>query len=130
MFQHYLKTIRSKHSDIVFSSKETIMTLLLEETESIYTQLLSCLLDGVKVIEKNILHITKKLVEKVLVNCSLKLKAYLAKLFNSNDALLSDYSKIVEGKLDTSMHTKMNASSDDQDVDHKLSENNSTRCSI
>ncbi|KAL0905038.1 hypothetical protein M5K25_027209 [Dendrobium thyrsiflorum] len=55
MFKHFLKTIRSKHSDTVFSSMETIMTLVLKETESISAQLLSCLLDDVKVVEKNIL---------------------------------------------------------------------------
>ncbi|KAH0469033.1 hypothetical protein IEQ34_002265 [Dendrobium chrysotoxum] len=95
MFQHFLKTIRSKHSNTVFSSIETIMTLVLEETESISAQLLSCLLDGVKVVENNILHTVKKLAEKVLVNCSLRLKPYLAKLFNGNGALLSDYNKII-----------------------------------
>ncbi|KAH0448755.1 hypothetical protein IEQ34_022555 [Dendrobium chrysotoxum] len=70
---HLLKTIRLKHSDIVFFSMETIMTLVLEEIEGICAQLLSGLLDGVKIVEKNILHIAKKLAEKVLVNCSLKL---------------------------------------------------------
>ncbi|KAH0463213.1 hypothetical protein IEQ34_007795 [Dendrobium chrysotoxum] len=46
-------------------------------------------------VENNILHRAKKLDEKALVNCSLKLKSYLAKLFNDNGALLSDYNKIV-----------------------------------
>ncbi|PKU72142.1 Light-inducible protein CPRF2 [Dendrobium catenatum] len=82
MFQHFMNTIRSKHFDSVFSSMETFMTLVLEEIESISAQFLSCLLDGVKVIEKNILHTTKKLAEKVLVYCSLKLKPYLSKLFS------------------------------------------------
>ncbi|KAH0460804.1 hypothetical protein IEQ34_008379 [Dendrobium chrysotoxum] len=103
-----------KHSDIIFSSMKTIMTLVLEKTESISAQFLSCLFDGVKVFENNVLHTTKK-VEKVLVNCSLKLKPYLAKLFNGNDALLSDYNKIVvavfQGKPDTLIHNEMNASS-------------------
>ncbi|KAL0903615.1 hypothetical protein M5K25_028006 [Dendrobium thyrsiflorum] len=93
--KHFLKTVRSKHFDTIFSSMETIMTLVLEETESIYAQLLSCMLDGVKVVEKNILYRAKKLAEKVLVICSLKLKPYLAKLFNGNGALSSYYSKIV-----------------------------------
>ncbi|KAH0464464.1 hypothetical protein IEQ34_007250 [Dendrobium chrysotoxum] len=92
-FSNFLKTIRSKHSNTVFSLIDTIMTLVLEETESIFTQLLSYLLDGVKVVEKNILHTIKKLAEKVLVNCSFKLKPYFATLFNGNGALLSDYNK-------------------------------------
>ncbi|KAH0448429.1 hypothetical protein IEQ34_022229 [Dendrobium chrysotoxum] len=107
MFQYFLKKIRSKHSDTIFSLIEITMKLILEETESISTQLLSCLLDGVKVVEKNILHTAKKQAEKVLVNYSLKLKPYLAKLFNGNGALLSDYNKIVaavfQGKPDTSI---------------------------
>ncbi|KAH0465506.1 hypothetical protein IEQ34_005609 [Dendrobium chrysotoxum] len=57
-------------------------------------KLLSCLLDGVKVVEKNILHTAKKLAEKVLVNFSLKLKPYLAKLFNGNGALLMKIRKL------------------------------------
>ncbi|KAH0466563.1 hypothetical protein IEQ34_003801 [Dendrobium chrysotoxum] len=112
--KYFLKTIRAKHYDIVFSSVETIMTLILEETESIYAQFLLCLLDGVKVVEKNILHTAKKLAEKVLVNCSLKLKPYLARLFNDNGALLSDYNKIVavvfQWKFDTSIQNEINAS--------------------
>ncbi|PKU75687.1 hypothetical protein MA16_Dca023027 [Dendrobium catenatum] len=52
MFQHFLKKIRSKHFDTIFSLMECIMTIILQEIESISTQLLSCLLDGVKVVEK------------------------------------------------------------------------------
>ncbi|KAL0911770.1 hypothetical protein M5K25_019932 [Dendrobium thyrsiflorum] len=40
------KTIRLKHFDIVFSSMETVMTLVLEEAESISIQLLSCDIHG------------------------------------------------------------------------------------
>ncbi|KAH0434056.1 hypothetical protein IEQ34_026900 [Dendrobium chrysotoxum] len=125
MFQHFLKTIRPKHSDIIFSLMETIMTLVLEETKSVFAQLLSCPLNGVKVVEKNNLHTVTKLAEKVLVNCSVKLKSYLAKLFNGNSALLRDYSKIVvvvfQGKPDTSIQNEMNASGENQEADHKLS---------
>ncbi|KAH0452322.1 hypothetical protein IEQ34_019621 [Dendrobium chrysotoxum] len=71
------------------------------------------MLDGVKAIEKNILHTTKKLTEKIFVNCILKLKPYLAILFNGNGALLSDYNKIVnvvfQEKPDTSIYNEMNA---------------------
>ncbi|KAH0466153.1 hypothetical protein IEQ34_006256 [Dendrobium chrysotoxum] len=36
IFLYFVKTIRSKHSGTVYSSMETIMILVLEETESIY----------------------------------------------------------------------------------------------
>ncbi|KAH0459506.1 hypothetical protein IEQ34_012320 [Dendrobium chrysotoxum] len=91
---HFPKTIRPKHSDIVFSSMITIMTFVLEETESIFAHLLSCLLDDVKVVDKNILHTVKKLAEKVLVNYSLKQKSYLAKLFNDKGPLLMKIRKL------------------------------------
>ncbi|KAH0458529.1 hypothetical protein IEQ34_013844 [Dendrobium chrysotoxum] len=82
--------------------------------------------DGVKVVEKNILHTTKKLAEKVLVNCSLKIKPYLAKLFNGNGATISNYSKIVtdvfQVNSDTSINNEMNASGENQEANNKLSE--------
>ena len=40
----YYATFRSNHSEKVFSSIETIMTLVLEESEDISSELLSCLL--------------------------------------------------------------------------------------
>ncbi|XP_020684979.1 uncharacterized protein LOC110101425 isoform X2 [Dendrobium catenatum] len=126
MFNHFLKTIRPKHSDTVFSSMETVMSLVIEESENIPAKLLSCLLDNLKIDEKNIMSSAKKLAEKVLVNCSLKLKPYLVEAFKGISAPLSDYSKIVaavcQGNLGTLVQNEMNTSGETQADDSKLSD--------
>ncbi|XP_043807720.1 titin homolog isoform X3 [Manihot esculenta] len=48
MFQHFLNAIRDDHPENVFSSMETIMILVLEESEEISPELLSPLLASVK----------------------------------------------------------------------------------
>jgi hypothetical protein len=44
MFQHFFKTISLKHQENIFSSMETIMSLVIEEKEQISKELMSCLL--------------------------------------------------------------------------------------
>ncbi|KAH0462387.1 hypothetical protein IEQ34_009962 [Dendrobium chrysotoxum] len=152
MFNHFLKTIRPKHSDTVFSSMETVMSLVIEESENIPAKLLSCLLDNLKIDEKvtrlhnifihlldynqlcfellcapqNIMSSAKKLAEKVLVNCALKLKPNLVEAFKGICAPLSDYSKIVaavcQGNLGTLVQNEMNTSGETQADDSKLSD--------
>ncbi|KAF8400534.1 hypothetical protein HHK36_013833 [Tetracentron sinense] len=95
MFQHFLKAIRDNHPDNVFSSMETIMTLVLEESEDISTELLSPLLASVEKENQDILPIAKKLGEKVIENCAVKLKPYLMQAVQSLDISVNDYSKIV-----------------------------------
>nr|XP_029122100.1 uncharacterized protein LOC105050720 [Elaeis guineensis] len=95
MFRHFLCTIRPNHSENVFNSMETIMTLVLEESEDISTELLTCLLDTVKKENKDILPIARRLGEKVMSNCTMKLKPYMKGLVNSMSASLSQYSKII-----------------------------------
>ncbi|XP_020576396.1 uncharacterized protein LOC110021984 [Phalaenopsis equestris] len=125
MFHHFLKTIRLKHSDTVFSSMETVMSLVIEESENISAKLLSCLLDNLKTDEKNILSSAKKLAEKVLSNCASKLKPYLVEEFKGTSAL-SDYSKIVtvvcQGNLDTLTQNDISTFGETQADDSKLSE--------
>uniref|UniRef100_A0A2N9HKK0 Uncharacterized protein n=1 Tax=Fagus sylvatica TaxID=28930 RepID=A0A2N9HKK0_FAGSY len=48
MFQNFLKSIRDYHPENVFSSMETIMTLVLEESDNISLELLTTLLASVK----------------------------------------------------------------------------------
>lgn len=48
MFRYFLNTIRPNHSEKIFSSMEMIMTLVLEESEDISSDLILCLLDSVK----------------------------------------------------------------------------------
>lgn len=125
MFHHFLNTIRSKHSYTVFSSMETVMTLVIEESEIISEKLLSCLLDQLRVDKKNIIPQAKKLAEKVLANCALKLKPYMVDLFKDICGPLTDYSKVVaavcHGNVDTSMLNEMN-SSETQADDGKFSD--------
>lgn len=95
MFHHFLRTIGYNDSEYVFSSMETIMTLVIEESEDIPSELLSCLLASVKEDNKDVLPATRKLAEKVFINCGTKLKPYLLDAVNLTGSSLSDYSDIV-----------------------------------
>ncbi|XP_042511174.1 muscle M-line assembly protein unc-89-like [Macadamia integrifolia] len=77
MFQHFLKAIRDAHPENVFSAMETIMTLVLEESEDISSELLSSLLSSVKKENQDVLPIAQKLGKKVIENCASKLKPYM-----------------------------------------------------
>ena len=48
MFQTFLKIIRSNHSPIVFSAMETIMTMVIDESDDMFLDLLSPLLASVR----------------------------------------------------------------------------------
>ena len=48
MLQTFLKIIRSNHSPIVFLAMETIMTMVIDESEDIFLDLLSPLLASVR----------------------------------------------------------------------------------
>ncbi|PIA45788.1 hypothetical protein AQUCO_01600199v1 [Aquilegia coerulea] len=91
MFQYFLKAIREN----VFTSMETIMSLVLEESEEISPSLLYPLLTCVKKDDQDVLPITRKLGEKVLENCTAKLKPYLMDAIKSVGMSPNDYSKIV-----------------------------------
>ncbi|KAL6012141.1 hypothetical protein ACLOJK_002619 [Asimina triloba] len=95
MFGHFLKSIRDIHPDRVFSFMETIMTMVLEESESIPLELISCLLASVKKDNQDTSPIPFKLGEKVISNCSVKLKSYLIREVESAGISLDDYSKVV-----------------------------------
>ncbi|KAJ0984877.1 hypothetical protein J5N97_003233 [Dioscorea zingiberensis] len=95
MFHHFLKTIGSNHSEKVFSSMETIMTLVLEESEDISSDLLSCLVAHAKKNSEDVLPTTRRLAEKVIANCGTRLKPYLVEEVQSMGAPLSEYSDIV-----------------------------------
>ncbi|XP_048444580.1 sister chromatid cohesion protein PDS5 homolog C-like [Pyrus x bretschneideri] len=95
MFQHFLKAIRDYHPENVFSSMETIMTLVLEESEEVSAELLSPLLASVKNDNEDILPIGRKLGERVLESCATKLKDYLVEEVKSLGIVFDDYSKVV-----------------------------------
>ncbi|KAI4377612.1 hypothetical protein MLD38_015210 [Melastoma candidum] len=94
MFRHFLKEIRDYHEETVFTSMETIMTLVIDESEDIAPELLSPVLESVKKNE-SFSPMARKLGEKVLKNCAKKLKPYLCEVLKSLGAELDDYTAIV-----------------------------------
>ncbi|GAV59950.1 hypothetical protein CFOL_v3_03481 [Cephalotus follicularis] len=94
MFQYFLKAIRDYHPENVFSSMETIMTLVLEESEDISLDLLSPILASIKKDNKDVLPVARKLGERVLEACAIKLKPYLIEAIKSSGISLDDYSEV------------------------------------
>ncbi|KAJ4718625.1 Sister chromatid cohesion protein PDS5 B-B like [Melia azedarach] len=95
MFQHFLKVIRSNHPHVVFSSMETIMTLVVDESEDVSSDLLSILLASVRKDNQDVSPISYKLGEKVITNCAAKLKSSLIEAVKSRDVTLDEYAEIV-----------------------------------
>ncbi|RDY02367.1 Sister chromatid cohesion protein PDS5-like B-B, partial [Mucuna pruriens] len=104
MFQHFLRCIRSNHPSDAIHSMESIMTLILQESEQISSDLLRPLLDSVRnenqsiwfnLFSQTISPISWTLGEKVITNCAVKLKPYLAKAVESSGRALNEYALIV-----------------------------------
>jgi hypothetical protein len=95
MFQNFLKSIRDYHPENVFSSMETIMTLVLQESDDISLELLTPILASVKRNNGEILPVAWKLAERVLENSSTKLKPYLIQAVDTLGISFDDYSNIV-----------------------------------
>ncbi|XP_011031466.1 PREDICTED: uncharacterized protein LOC105130590 isoform X2 [Populus euphratica] len=95
MFQLFFKTIRDYHPEDVFSSMETIMSLVLEESEDISVELLSLLLASVKKGDEEVLPVARRLGEEVLESCAAKVKPYLIQTVKSLGVSLDEYSDIV-----------------------------------
>ena len=73
-FQYFLRSTRDDHPEQLFSSMDTIMTLLLEQSEDVL-DLASSNLDFRKIEDKEV--IARKLGEEVIEKCAGKLKPYL-----------------------------------------------------
>ncbi|XP_041020647.1 uncharacterized protein LOC121262297 isoform X2 [Juglans microcarpa x Juglans regia] len=95
MFQNFLKRTRSNHPLSIFSAMETIMTMVIEESEEISLDLLIPLLSSVKKENQTDSPIAWQLGEKVITNCAVKLKHYLKETVQSMGIALDDYSQIV-----------------------------------
>ncbi|KAL0311728.1 UNVERIFIED_CONTAM: Sister chromatid cohesion protein PDS5 [Sesamum radiatum] len=95
MFQNFLKSIRVYHAEVIFASMETIMTLVLEESEDISPDLLNPILATLKRNNEAVMPIAKKLAERVIQNSADKLRPYLTQALESLDASLDDYSEVV-----------------------------------
>ncbi|MCD7453109.1 hypothetical protein HAX54_019767 [Datura stramonium] len=100
MFQHFLKTIREDHSENIFLSMATIMTLVLEESEEVSLELLTPLLASVKKDNEEVTPIARRLGETVFANCAAKLKPYLPQAVESLQISLNEYNKIVTSVLE------------------------------
>ncbi|MED6171778.1 hypothetical protein PIB30_043996 [Stylosanthes scabra] len=95
MFQHFLKEIRESHPENVFSSMETIMILVLDESEDISVDLISPLLFSIKKDNEEVLPIARKLGERVLESCATKLKPYLVQAVRSLGISIEDYGSVL-----------------------------------
>ncbi|XP_026658782.1 sister chromatid cohesion protein PDS5 homolog B-B-like [Phoenix dactylifera] len=84
IFHYFMCTIRPNHLKNIFNSMETIMTLVLEESDDIPRELLMCLLDTVKINNKDVSPIACRLGEKVMSNCIMKLKPYMKGLVDDS----------------------------------------------
>ncbi|ONK60445.1 uncharacterized protein A4U43_C08F18550 [Asparagus officinalis] len=121
MFNYFRKTIRENHSENVFSSMETIMSLVIEESEDISTDLLSPLLEVLKNDNKDALPIAQKLAKKVISNCAPKIRPYLMELIQSKGAPLSEYNEVV-ASICQEDHKETHASAEILADDSKISE--------
>ncbi|KAL2338208.1 hypothetical protein Fmac_012654 [Flemingia macrophylla] len=95
MFEHFLRFIRSSHPYNAFHSMESIMTMILQESDLISSDLLIPLLDSISNENQAISPISWAMGEKVLSNCAIKLKPYLMKAVESSGRTLNDYAHIV-----------------------------------
>jgi hypothetical protein len=77
MFQTFFKTISANHPHDVFLAMETIMTMVIDESDNISLDLLTPLLASVRKENETISPISWKLGEKVITNCVVKLQPYL-----------------------------------------------------
>uniref|UniRef100_A0A2N9FW09 TATA-binding protein interacting (TIP20) domain-containing protein n=1 Tax=Fagus sylvatica TaxID=28930 RepID=A0A2N9FW09_FAGSY len=80
MFQTFFKTISANHPHDVFSAMETIMTMVIDESDNISLDLLSPLLASVRKENETVSPISCKLGEKVITNYVVKLQPYLQEI--------------------------------------------------
>ncbi|KAH9715787.1 Tudor/PWWP/MBT superfamily protein [Citrus sinensis] len=95
MFQHFLKVTRSNHPHFVFAAMETIMTLVIDESEDVSWDLLRILLASVRKENQDVSPTSWKLGEKVFTKCAAKLKTNLKEAVQSRGIALDDYAEIV-----------------------------------
>ncbi|CAN6232436.1 unnamed protein product [Urochloa humidicola] len=93
MFHHFLRTVSSGHPDAVVTCMETIMKLVIEESEDVQPQIASCLLQNVRKEDKESSSPSFELAEKVISACREKLKPVFLQSLKGTS--LSEYSQIV-----------------------------------
>ncbi|KAG5249791.1 muscle M-line assembly protein [Salix suchowensis] len=105
MFQYFLKFIRSNHPQIAILAMETIMTLVIDESEEISVEILTLLLASVNKQNQSFSPIAWKLGERVITNCAAKIKPYLKEAMQSAGIPLDEYAPIVASIFQDESHT-------------------------
>lgn len=117
MFRLLFRTVREYHPENVVLAMETIMTLVINESEDISLQLLSPILSSVRLGNEEVLPIARILGERVLRACASKLKPYIVDAVESNVISLDDYSEVLASVCDAAPHA---AEQNDLDADEPL----------
>ncbi|WOG84102.1 hypothetical protein DCAR_0103282 [Daucus carota subsp. sativus] len=95
MFYNFLGSIRDYHPESIFKYMESVMTLVIEESEDVSLDLMTPILGVLKKDNEDTQTISQKLGEKVLETCTVKIKPYLLQAVKSLGGPLSQYSDIV-----------------------------------
>ena len=97
MFQSFLKMIRSNHPPTVLSAMETIMSLVINESEDISLDLLSSLFAIVRKANQNVSPISWTLGEQIIT----RINAQLEKIMTPTQKLLSKLEDALDVKVDS-----------------------------
>lgn len=93
MFQHFLASASENHTENVSASMQTIMTLVLDESEDISQQLLSVLLTSLRRDKQEASPAALALAVNVVKRCAEKLRPYLTAEMSAEGASQSDFQK-------------------------------------
>ena len=97
MFQSFLKIIRSNHPPIVLSTMETIMNLVIDESEDISLDFLSSLFASIRRESQNVSPTSWKFGEKIII----RINAQLEKIMTPTQKLLSKLKDALDEKVDS-----------------------------
>ncbi|XP_042007075.1 protein starmaker-like isoform X1 [Salvia splendens] len=95
MFQHFLKAISDHLDEPIIANMETIMTLVIEESEDISPDLLAPILATLKKNNQDVTPKARKLAERVIKNSADKLRPYLRPAVTSLNTSFDEYSEVV-----------------------------------
>lgn len=93
MFQHFLASASENHTENVSASMQTIMTLVLDESEDISQQLLSVLLTSLRKEKREVSPAAHALAVNVVKRCAEKLRPYLTAEMSAEGPSQSDLQK-------------------------------------
>ena len=97
MFQSFLKIIRSNHPPTVLSAMETIMTLVIDESEGISLDLLNSLFASVRKKSQDVSPTSWKFGEQIII----RINAQLEKIMTPTQKLLSKLEDALDVKVDS-----------------------------